>query len=127
MLLASVTFFACAFPVGFAWFFVWRFAAGVSGGALTLLAAPTVLSQVTPSRRALPEAPSSWASASALSPRVLSCLICCGLDCVKRGSVLARSPSSSRPLPGRGGGRVRDNKSRGWEFLKPWELTRVPF
>jgi predicted MFS family arabinose efflux permease len=43
MLLASVTFFACGSPWSFAWFAVWRFAAGLSGGVLMVLAAPTVL------------------------------------------------------------------------------------
>ncbi|MBT3333656.1 MAG: YbfB/YjiJ family MFS transporter [Rhodospirillaceae bacterium] len=43
MLLASLSLLACAEPVSFAWFFVWRFAAGMSGGILMVLAAPTVL------------------------------------------------------------------------------------
>ena len=51
MLLATATFFACAYPVGFAWFFVWRFVAGVAGGALMVLAAPNVLPHVPASRR----------------------------------------------------------------------------
>ena len=53
MLGATVAFFACAFPIGFAWFFTWRFAAGFAGGALMVLAAPTVLPLVAPSRRGL--------------------------------------------------------------------------
>ncbi|MFL9890602.1 YbfB/YjiJ family MFS transporter [Paraburkholderia sp. RL17-381-BIF-C] len=51
MLLATVAFVACAFPVSFLWFFVWRFASGLSGGALMVLAAPTILAHVIPSRR----------------------------------------------------------------------------
>jgi len=51
MLLASLAFVACAFPVSFLWFFVWRFASGVSGGALMVLAAPAILANVAPSRR----------------------------------------------------------------------------
>ena len=51
MLLATIAFAACAFPVSFLWFFVWRFASGLSGGALMVLAAPTVLAHVAPSRR----------------------------------------------------------------------------
>ena len=43
MVLATIAFFACAQPWPFAWFFVWRFAAGISGGVLMVLAAPTVL------------------------------------------------------------------------------------
>ncbi len=53
MLLASLAFFACARPVDFAWFFAWRFLAGFAGGALMVLAAPTVLPLVKPSRRGL--------------------------------------------------------------------------
>jgi predicted MFS family arabinose efflux permease len=53
MLLASGAFFACAWPVSFAWFFGWRFAAGMAGGALMVLAAPTVLPHVPQSRRGL--------------------------------------------------------------------------
>lgn len=53
MLLATATFFACAYPLGFAWFFVWRFVAGAAGGALMVLAAPTVLPHVPASRRGL--------------------------------------------------------------------------
>jgi predicted MFS family arabinose efflux permease len=53
MLLASIAFFACAWPVSFAWFFAWRFFSGVAGGALMVLAAPTVLAHVPPSRRGL--------------------------------------------------------------------------
>ena len=53
MALATLAFFACAFPLNFAWFFGWRFAAGVAGGALMVLAAPTVLPHVSPARRGL--------------------------------------------------------------------------
>ncbi len=51
MLAATAAFFACAFPVSFVWFFIWRFAAGLAGGALMVLAAPTVLPLIAPSRR----------------------------------------------------------------------------
>lgn len=53
MVLATASFFACASPLSFTWFFVWRFAAGLSGGALMVLAAPTVLPHVPPARRGL--------------------------------------------------------------------------
>lgn len=53
MLIATAAFFACAWPLDFAWFFIWRFAAGVAGGALMVLAAPAVLAHVPPSRRGL--------------------------------------------------------------------------
>jgi MFS family permease len=53
MILASVAFFACAYPVSFSWFFFWRFMSGLSGGALMVLAAPTVLPLLPPFRRGL--------------------------------------------------------------------------
>jgi len=53
MLTASVAFFACAVPISFIWFFLWRFASGVAGGALMVLAAPSVLPKVPPARRGL--------------------------------------------------------------------------
>ena len=53
MLAATAAFFACAYPLGFAWFFVWRFVAGATGGALMVLAAPNVLPHVPASRRGL--------------------------------------------------------------------------
>ncbi|HXZ01494.1 MAG TPA: YbfB/YjiJ family MFS transporter [Stellaceae bacterium] len=53
MVLATAAFFACAEPWSFLWFFVWRFAAGLSGGVLMVLAAPTVLPHVPASRRGL--------------------------------------------------------------------------
>jgi len=53
MVVATAAFFACATPVSFLWFFVWRFVAGLSGGVLMVLAAPTVLPHVSPSRRGL--------------------------------------------------------------------------
>jgi predicted MFS family arabinose efflux permease len=53
MLLAAAAFFACAWPINFAWFFAWRFVSGISGGALMVLAAPTILPHIAPSRRGL--------------------------------------------------------------------------
>lgn len=53
MLVASASFLACAWPGGFAWFFGWRFASGIAGGAAMVLAAPTILPHVAPSRRGL--------------------------------------------------------------------------
>ncbi|MFK0164463.1 YbfB/YjiJ family MFS transporter [Rhizobium sp. NPDC090279] len=53
MLATTAAFFACAFPLSFLWFFAWRFAAGFAGGALMVLAAPTVLPMIAPSRRGL--------------------------------------------------------------------------
>ena len=53
MALVTVAFFACAAPLSFAWFFLWRFASGLAGGVLMVLAAPTVLRHVPPARRGL--------------------------------------------------------------------------
>jgi predicted MFS family arabinose efflux permease len=53
MLVATIAFFACALPFSFLWLLLWRFAAGLAGGALMVLAAPTVLTHVPPSRRGL--------------------------------------------------------------------------
>jgi predicted MFS family arabinose efflux permease len=51
MVVATAAFFACAWPVNFAWFFAWRFVSGFSGGALMVLAAPTVLAHIPAARR----------------------------------------------------------------------------
>lgn len=53
MALATAAFFACAFPLSFLWFFVWRFGAGLAGGMLMALAAPCVLPEVPTERRGL--------------------------------------------------------------------------
>jgi len=53
MALVTVAFFACALPLSFAWFFLWRFASGVAGGVVMVLAAPTVLPHVPAERRGL--------------------------------------------------------------------------
>jgi predicted MFS family arabinose efflux permease len=53
MLPVAAAFFACAVPLSFTWFFVWRFSAGIAGGVLMVLAAPAVLATVPPSRRGL--------------------------------------------------------------------------
>ncbi len=50
---AVLAFFACATPVSFAWFFVWRFISGFAGGAVMVLAATMVLPHVPPARRGL--------------------------------------------------------------------------
>jgi len=53
MLLATAAFFACAAPLSFAWFSAWRFSAGLAGGVLMVLAAPTVLAHVPAARRGI--------------------------------------------------------------------------
>jgi len=51
MLLVTAAFFACAYPLSLAWFFAWRFAAGLSGGAIMVLVATTILPHIPPARR----------------------------------------------------------------------------
>lgn len=51
MVIATLAFVACAIPLSFAWFFAWRFLSGIAGGALMVLAAPTIIAHVAPSRR----------------------------------------------------------------------------
>ena len=53
MVLASLAFFACAFPLSVSWFFVWRFLSGLAGGSIMVLVASTVLPQVPLQRRGL--------------------------------------------------------------------------
>jgi predicted MFS family arabinose efflux permease len=53
MLLTAASLFACAFPLGFSWFFVWRFVSGGTGGMLMALAAPAVMPIVPADRRGL--------------------------------------------------------------------------
>ncbi len=52
MVLVVASLFACAIrDLGFAWFFVWRLLSGVAGGAIMVLAAPTVLAATPMARR----------------------------------------------------------------------------
>src|SRR4051794_25097357 len=53
MLMTSASLFACAFPVSFAWFFIWRFLSGGTGGILMALAAPTVIAAIPSGRRGI--------------------------------------------------------------------------
>lgn len=53
LLAATASFFACAWPLSFSWFFVWRLVSGVAGGIIMVLAAPTILAQVDAARRGL--------------------------------------------------------------------------
>jgi predicted MFS family arabinose efflux permease len=51
MVLATVAFFASAWPLPFWWFCLWRFVAGATGALLIVLAAPTVLPFIAVTRR----------------------------------------------------------------------------
>jgi predicted MFS family arabinose efflux permease len=53
MLLTAASLFACALPFGFAWYFVWRFLSGGTGGVLMALAAPSVMPGIPEARRGL--------------------------------------------------------------------------
>ena len=53
MVLAALCCFACSAPVSFAWFFAWRFLAGLTGGVIMVLAASTILPHVAPGKRGL--------------------------------------------------------------------------
>ncbi|MFE0756631.1 YbfB/YjiJ family MFS transporter [Inquilinus sp. NPDC058860] len=51
MLLAAISFLACAVPLSPLWLLAWRFAAGLAGGAIMVLAAPAVLPGIEPAHR----------------------------------------------------------------------------
>lgn len=53
MVLATASFFACASPLGFAWFVIWRCAAGISGGVLMVVAATAVLAHTPLARKGI--------------------------------------------------------------------------
>jgi predicted MFS family arabinose efflux permease len=53
MALATCSFFSCAVPLSFAWFFVWRFASGVAGGVLMVLAATNALPTIAAKLRGI--------------------------------------------------------------------------
>ncbi|MGH7118652.1 MAG: YbfB/YjiJ family MFS transporter [Acetobacteraceae bacterium] len=53
LLVAAASFFACASPLTFSWFFLWRLLSGVAGGIIMVLAAPTILAHVDAARRGL--------------------------------------------------------------------------
>ncbi len=50
MVLVTVSLLACAWPLGFAWFFAWRLLSGIAGSITMVLAAPTILPHI-PRRR----------------------------------------------------------------------------
>lgn len=53
MVLASLAFIACAFPLSMSWFFAWRFLSGLTGGIIMVLAASTVLPYVAAERKGM--------------------------------------------------------------------------
>lgn len=53
MAVIALSFLSCAHPMPFAWFFLWRFASGLAGGVIMVLAATLALPHVPDSRRGL--------------------------------------------------------------------------
>lgn len=53
MLIVTLSFFACGFPLSVSWFFGWRLLSGVAGGAIMVLVAATLLPHVPAARRGL--------------------------------------------------------------------------
>lgn len=53
MMLASVAFIACAFPLSVAWFFGWRLLSGIAGGIIMVLVTSTVLPHVPAHRKGM--------------------------------------------------------------------------
>ncbi len=53
MVLVSLAFLACAWPLSVAWFFAWRLLSGVAGGVIMVLAASAILPHVATARRGL--------------------------------------------------------------------------
>jgi predicted MFS family arabinose efflux permease len=51
MALGTVSFFACAAPLGFVWFFFWRLTSGIIGGVLMVLVPTAVLAATPVARR----------------------------------------------------------------------------
>lgn len=50
--MSGLSFLCCCYPYGSLWFMIWRFIVGFSGGVLTAVAAPTLLSAIDPKDRA---------------------------------------------------------------------------
>lgn len=53
MVVVTAAFVACAWPLSAAWYFAWRLASGISGGAIMVLVAATVLPHVPRERRGI--------------------------------------------------------------------------
>lgn len=53
MLVATASFFACAYPLSITWFFAWRLLSGIAGGAIMVLVASTVIPHVPAARKGL--------------------------------------------------------------------------
>ena len=103
MLLAAASLFACALPLGFAWFSAWRFVSGLCGGILMILAAPTVMPGVPPHLRGVVGGVifTGVGLGIAASGTVVPAMLRVGSR--RPGAGLARWRSYSRSWPGPGG------------------------
>lgn len=53
MVMVSLSFLACAWPLSMLWFFAWRLLSGIAGGVIIVLVAATVLPHVPAARKGL--------------------------------------------------------------------------
>ncbi|SEE99678.1 Predicted arabinose efflux permease, MFS family [Burkholderia sp. WP9] len=51
MVVVTAAFFACAYPLSVSWFFAWRLLSGISGGAIMVLVATSILPHIPAPRR----------------------------------------------------------------------------
>ncbi|MFM0597128.1 MULTISPECIES: YbfB/YjiJ family MFS transporter [Paraburkholderia] len=51
MVIVTAAFFACAYPLSISWFFGWRLLSGISGGAIMVLVATSILPHIPAPRR----------------------------------------------------------------------------
>jgi predicted MFS family arabinose efflux permease len=51
MVVVTAAFFACAYPLSIGWFFTWRLLSGISGGAIMVLVATSILPHIPAPRR----------------------------------------------------------------------------
>jgi predicted MFS family arabinose efflux permease len=88
MVLATLTCFACSVPVAFAWFFVWRFLAGLTGGVIMVLAASVVLPHTSQAKRGIV----GGVIFAGVAVRWFRC--CCARGCRRAGMASAFCPAS---------------------------------
>ncbi|HEY5210439.1 MAG TPA: YbfB/YjiJ family MFS transporter [Stellaceae bacterium] len=81
MVVVTLSFFACAWPQSWLWYFCWRFIAGVAGAVVMVLAAPAVLAHVPPARRGMVGGAifAGLGAGVAISGTLVPLLLCWGL------------------------------------------------
>lgn len=92
MVLISAAFFACAVPLSFSWYFVWRFVSGIAGGVVMAWLRRPFCRTCRLREKARQEARSSWGWVWASPGREPSSLYCLNWDCHRPGSVSASFP-----------------------------------